>query len=209
MIGIINTESQNIGSIINCLQYLKIKFKLINKIEELQKVKLIILPGVGSFDFVIKNLKKKKLYGKKFIKEISKKKVIAICVGLQILFKKSDEGKLLGLNILEDIPVKRLDKIGLVGPLPHVGFNKVKLIKGNKEQKRILNNDFYFVHSFGVSSKHYKFLDAYAITEYEGCKIVSFLKYKNFLAVQFHPEKSGNRGLKFFKYFCDEKKNNF
>ena len=70
------------------------------------------MPGVGSFDFVIKNLKKKKLYGKKFIKEISQKKVLAICVGLQILFKKSDEGKLPGLNILEDIPVKRLDKIG-------------------------------------------------------------------------------------------------
>ena len=62
------------------------------------------MPGVGSFDFVIKNLKK--LYGKKFIK-ISQKKVLAICVGLQILFQ-SDEGKLPGLNILEDIP-QRLD----------------------------------------------------------------------------------------------------
>ena len=73
MIGIINTESQNIGSIINCLKYIKVKFILIDTIEELKKVKLVILPGVGSFDFVIKNLKKK-LYGKKFIKEISQKK---------------------------------------------------------------------------------------------------------------------------------------
>ena len=59
MIGIINTESQNIGSIINCLKYIKVKFILIDTIEELKKVKLVILPGVGSFDFVNKNLKKK------------------------------------------------------------------------------------------------------------------------------------------------------
>ena len=209
MIGIINTESQNIGSIINCLNYLKIKHKLINNIKELQRVKLIILPGVGSFDFVIKNLKKKKFYGTKFINEISQKKILAICVGLQILFEKSDEGRLPGLNILEGIPVKRLDKIGSSGALPHVGFNGVKLIKGDKKLKEIINNDFYFVHSFGVSLKNSQIFDSYGVTEYKGCKILSFLKYKNFLAVQFHPEKSGKRGLKFFKYFCDEKKNNF
>ena len=182
MIGIINTDSQNIGSIINCLNYIKIKFKLINNINELKKVKMIILPGVGSYDFVVKNLKKKKLYGPKFIYEISKKKVLAICVGLQILFKKSDEGKLLG----------------------------VKLTKGDNKLKSILNNDYYFVHSFGVdSSENSKIFDSYGITKYNGCEIVSFLKFKNFVAVQFHPEKSGDRGLKFFKYFCDEKKNYF
>ena len=173
MIGIINTGSQNIGSIINCLNYIKIKFKLINNINELKKVKMIILPGVGSFDFVIKNLKKKKLYGPKFIYEISKKRVLAICVGLQILFKKSDEGKLLGLNIFKNVPIKKLDKIGSKGPLPHVGFNSVKLRKGDSKLKSILNNDYYFVHSFGVESlENSKIFDSYGTTKYNGCERV-------------------------------------
>ena len=73
MIGIIDTEAKNIGSLQNCLKFLGKKTTIINNIKSLKKVDKIILPGVGSFDTIMKSLKKKGFYGDKFKKDLKKK----------------------------------------------------------------------------------------------------------------------------------------
>ena len=196
MIGIINTESQNIGSIINCLHYLKIKFKLINKIEELKKVKLIILPGVGSFDKCMISLKNLKL-DKAILKALdNNSKLLGICVGMQMLFTKSEEGNEPGLNLIEGNVVKFKKNLDL--PVPHMGWNT---IKSNENNKIFTNNKFerfYFAHSFYCicNSPNYEL----STTNY-GIDFASSVHKKNIFGVQFHPEKSHEYGMNVLKNF--------
>ena len=130
MIGIIDTESQNIGSIQNCLKYLKIEHSLIKSQNQLKKYKKIILPGVGSFDSVMNALESKNFLNDDFKKELLKKKVLAICIGIQILFGSSEEGKKKGLNLFgNNLKIKNLKNLGCKGPIPHVGFNSISLKK--------------------------------------------------------------------------------
>ena len=209
MIGIIDTESQNIGSLINCLNYLKIKSSLLKKPEETKRFKKIILPGVGSFDSVITSLKKKK-FDETILKEILRtKEVLAICIGLQILFYKSEEGKHKGINIFEKkIKVKDLKNIGCKGPVPHVGFNSV-ILKNKKPNDIISNNDYYFTHSYALENNLNTInFDQIGLTTYGNIKFISYFVYKNIIATQFHPEKSGLTGLNFLKNFYVKKKNN-
>ena len=113
MIGIIDTESQNIGSIVNCLKYLKIENSLIKNQNQLKKYKKIILPGVGSFDAVMNALESKNFLNDDFKKELLKKRVLAICIGMQILFGSSEEGKKKGLNLFDNaLKIKHLKNIG-------------------------------------------------------------------------------------------------
>ena len=202
MIGIIDTESQNIGSLVNCLNYLKIKNSLIKKSNDLKKFKKIILPGVGSFDAVIEALEKKNFISERFNEILLSKKVLAICIGMQILFEKSEEGKKKGLNIFKKkIKIKNLKNIGCKGPVPHVGFNSV-VIKKKNINKFILNNDFYFTHSYALNDSMYGInFDEIGITNYNNSKFISYFVYRNLISTQFHPEKSGLTGLNLLKNF--------
>ncbi len=209
MIGIIDTESQNIGSLINCLNHLNIKSSLLKKPEETKTFKKIILPGVGSFDSVMTSLKKKN-FSEINLKEILKtKEILAICIGLQILFHKSEEGKHKGINIFEKkIKIKNLKNIGCKEPVPHVGYNSV-ILKNKKPNDIISNNDYYFTHSYALenNSDNVNF-DQIGLTTYGNIKFISYFVYKNIIATQFHPEKSGLTGLNFLKSFYVKKKNN-
>ena len=99
MIGIIDTGAKNIGSILNSLNYLKIKNKILNNPKDIsKKISHIIIPGVGNFDSVMKNLKKAGFSNEILKKIIFKKKILAICVGFQILFSASDESKVGGIK---------------------------------------------------------------------------------------------------------------
>ena len=209
MIGIIDTESQNIGSIENCLKFLKIKYKIVQNIDQANKCDKIILPGVGSFDYVSNSLLKKKFTLNSLKSVILKKKVLAICVGMQILFSKSEEGKKLGLNIFQG-KIKRLSSIKCKDQIPHVGYNSIKLSNKEKVLSGIFEKDFYFTHSYVVEKNfsNIPFKGTYGLTKYGNVEFVSFIKYGNILATQFHPEKSGQAGLNLLKYFYEEKKNN-
>ena len=209
MIGIIDTESQNLGSIENCLKFLKIKYRIITNPEQANNCNKIILPGVGSFDSVMSALRKKKFTIKNLQEILSTKKVLAICVGLQILFSNSEEGKKPGINIFKGT-IKRLSSIKCKDQIPHVGYNSIKLSNKEKVLSEIFEKDFYFTHSYVVEKNFSKILfnGTYGLTKYGNVEFVSFIKYGNILATQFHPEKSGPAGLNLFKYFYEEKKNN-
>jgi len=209
MIGIIDTESQNLGSIENCLKFLKIKYRIIKNPEQANNCNKIILPGVGSFDSVMSALRKKKFTNKNLQEILSTKKVLAICVGLQILFSNSEEGNKPGINIFKG-KIKKLSSIKCKEPIPHVGYNSIILKNKEKYLSKIFEKDFYFTHSYVVEKKSLEknFNGNYGLTRYGDSEFLSFIKHQNILATQFHPEKSGEAGLNLLKYFYEEKKNN-
>lgn len=209
LIGIIDTEAHNIGSIKNCLNYLKIKSKIIKSPKDLMKIDHVILPGVGAYDAVVESLYHKKFFKEDLKKIFLKKKVLAICVGMQILFSESEEGKKNGLSFFNG-KIKHLKKIKCKDAIPHVGFNSIKLNKIHKMISSIFEKDFYFTHTYALDKNEIdkKFNGIYGLTKYGGTEFISFLSFKNIIATQFHPEKSGTSGLKLLKYFYDKKKNN-
>ena len=207
MIGIIDTGSKNIGSILNCLKYLKIKNKLIkNKKEINQKITHIILPGVGNFQNVIKTLNSKG-FEKNTIKQIiNKKKTLAICVGMQILFDTSDESNVSGLGYFKG-KIQSLKKLKCKDTIPHIGFNSIK-IKKNIDLRFLKEKDFYFVHSYSLKKINLtnEGKDLIIGTTFHGnIDFISLIITKNLIATQFHPEKSGISGVELFRYFYGKK----
>ena len=205
MIGIIRTSSQNIGSIINCFNYLNIKNSVIDDLNEIDNFEKIILPGVGSFDPVVRSIKEFKIDSKKIKKMFYEKQVLAICIGLQVLCEKSEEGNENGFGLIKS-KVKHLRNLSCELPVPHVGFNTIELAKKDEKLEKYLDKKFYFTHSYGVENKNINesFGGNYGITKYGNSTFVSFVSYQKSIATQFHPEKSGEDGLSLLKYFYNQ-----
>ena len=199
-IGILETGPANYLSILNAIK--KIGYKcLIVKDKSISEKKLshLILPGVGSFDSVMQFLKKKKKIN--FIKDFvkSKKPVLGICVGYQILFEKSTEGKLNGLKIFRG---KFEHLKNLTDITPNIGWHKVQ---GNKKMFKCLNYQkdeyFYFSHSYYLRSYDKKYLGGSINIKK---KIPVVIIKDNVFGFQFHPEKSCQQGIKLLKEFCQK-----
>lgn len=197
-IGIIYTgEISNIFSLNNAIKHLGFDTIVIKRPNQIKHVSKIIIPGVGTYPAGIKNLKKNNLF--KLIRDYKKNYVLGICLGMQIMsirgfeFKKTN-----GLKILRG-EVKRIDKLS---ELPHVGFKKVffnkkdNLLKGIKQ-----NSEFYFTHSFELKNSLPK--EILAEVKYTKKSIAAITKKNKFYGVQFHPEKSGQIGLKLLKNFLN------
>jgi glutamine amidotransferase len=192
MIGIIDYKSGNIGSIKNALDRLDTKYFLSNDIDKLNLADKIIFPGVGSAKFAMNNLEENKL--DEFLIQ-TKIDVLGICLGLQMLFKSSEEDETNCLNIIEG-QVRKFDNSKL--PVPQIGWNNVKItIDDNPLFKNIKDNSyFYFVHSYYAPLT----VETIGKTNY-GIEFSSAIKKNNIYAVQFHPEKSGIIGEQLLKNF--------
>ncbi len=152
----------------------------------------LVVPGVGAFKACMDQLLAIK--GDQIISNhlASGKKILGICVGMQILFSKGfEKQESNGLSVLPgDIkPLKA--KI-----LPHIGWNSVKAGSGSKLFNGIENESFYFVHSYALLTPLLQGINT--ITNYEG-EFISAVEMQNISAVQFHPEKSGQAGLNLLK----------
>lgn len=203
MITIIDYDMGNLRSIYNALNYLNIDCEITNDKEKILNAKKIILPGVGAFRDAMKILEDRGL--DKIIKKKAKDgtAILGICLGMQLLFDKSFEGgELNGLGLIAGDIVK-LDgsksedkKI----KIPHIGWNNLFVKRENKLLKNIKENDFvYFVHSYyGIVKNNDELL---ADTVYGNNKIAAVVGNKNVFGTQFHPEKSGEIGLKILKNF--------
>ncbi|WP_343192671.1 imidazole glycerol phosphate synthase subunit HisH [Buchnera aphidicola (Taiwanaphis decaspermi)] len=161
--------------------------------EILFKSDKLLLPGVGTAKIAMQQIYKSELID--LIKNY-KKPILGICLGMQLLGNKSDEGNINTLGLF-DIPVSILKSKKL--PLPHVGWNKVIHNKDNILFQGIPNNSwFYFVHSY--SMKINKYTIAYSTY---GVKFSSAIYKKNIFGVQFHPERSGKNGSKLIQNFLE------
>ena len=198
MIGLIDVNSGNLGSLISALEKINVKFKICKNMQDLNGLTKILLPGVGSYPNFIKNLKKQNLFSK--IKEkvnMREISIFGICVGFQALFESSDELELTeGLGLIKG----KVSKLGNNLVLPHIGWNSCK----NSTNSRLFRNidsgsDFYFCHSYVVK----KVSDKIEISETEyGEKFISSVEHQNIFGVQFHPEKSQINGLSVLQNFC-------
>ena len=202
MIAVIDYGVGNLFSLLSSLNYVGLDTKLTNDIEEIKNAKGIILPGVGAFRDAIGNLEK---YGLKetLINEARKgKPFLGICLGMQMLFEKSYEyGEYEGLGLINGTveEIKKYIPENSDLKIPHMGWNSLIInerFKDDKILKDVDNNEYvYYVHSYFAKT------DTKNIVTYSeyGTKIPGIVKNENVYGMQFHPEKSGDTGLKLLK----------
>ena len=204
MISIIDYGMGNIGSIVNMLKRIGAKSEVISTSQQILKAKKILLPGVGAFDPAMQrifDLGIKDALDEKALKE--KIPTLGICLGMQLLTRGSDEGKLPGLGW---IPANTLSFKDVIDTnefkVPHMGWNTTipyqpsLLTLGFKEDE---DTRFYFVHSYYVKCDND--INSILKTEY-GTVFDSGIQKENIFGAQFHPEKSHKFGMKFLENFA-------
>ncbi len=201
MIAIVDYGCGNLFSLSSSLQNLGIECKITGDKDEIRAADKIILPGVGAFADAAKKLSACGL--DELIIELASqgKPILGICLGMQLLFEKSFEyGVHCGLGLIK----------GYVGPLegvlpeglkiPHMGWNKLLIAKADPIFKYIEPGDYmYFVHSFYAKNCMENLL---ACSEY-GVAVPAVVKHGSVYGMQFHPEKSGAKGLALLKAFSE------
>ena len=200
MIAIIDYDAGNIKSVEKAMHLLGQEVVVTRDRESILKADKVILPGVGAFGDAMEKLRS---YGlDKVIYEVVEKKIpfLGICLGLQLLFEKSDETPgVKGLGILPGEVLRIPDKEGL--KIPHMGWNSIKIKKGARLFKDIPEDSYvYFVHSYYLKAGREE--DVTATTEYSAL-IHASVEHDNVFACQFHPEKSSEIGLKILKNFVE------
>lgn len=202
IIGLIDHGLSNLDSVDRALQLCGTKVLRVTNSSQLSEVDKLILPGVGSFDTAMSALNRLNLT--RAIQDFAlenQKPLLGICLGMQLLLSKSEEGqKIDGLNLIpgnvEKIPATKNERV------PHVGWNHIEIMR----QSDLLNNemnerDFYFVHSYRAvvcNAEH-----IIAVTPYAG-GIQSVIGHGRIFGTQFHPEKSHKYGLEILKKFVEE-----
>lgn len=179
------------------------KVMIIQDMKSLNNFDGLVLPGVGNFDPAIKSIEQDK---ELFVKAIDGyMQMLGICLGMEILFDRSEEGILEGLKILDgDVVMLPKQKV----KVPHMGWNNLEITRReSKLLEGITNNSWvYFVHSYHISSKSKSIVAA--SSEY-GISIPAVIEKDNLFGTQFHPEKSGKAGSTMIKNFlkmCAKKK---
>ena len=200
MIAIIDYDVGNLKSVEKALQYLGEECIVTRDKEKLLKADKIILPGVGAFGDAMEKLHKFELVDviHKLVKE--NKPFLGICLGLQLMFESSEEGPgVKGLGLLPGKIVKFPEKEGF--KIPHMGWNSIDVKEGSRLFKGVSNNSYvYFVHSYYLQAENEN--DVAATTEYI-THVHASVEHDNIFACQFHPEKSGDVGLRILKNFCE------
>lgn len=204
MIGIIDYGMGNIRSVYNALDNLGAETMICSIPEDLQKVERIMFPGVGAFERCLKNLR-----DRDFLEALDeavleqKKPIMGICLGMQVMARRSFEGgKHMGLGWF-DADVVRLQPSNRNLHIPHIGWNDITYRQDSPLFKDLPPApDFYFVHSYYMRCDHDD--DVEANCDYGGSFPVAVRK-DNIFAAQFHPEKSQDFGMKVISNFLDWK----
>lgn len=175
---------------------------VIHDLGNLESIDGLVLPGVGNFDPAILSIQRDKELLFKLIDDGIP--LLAICLGMEMLFNKSEEGTMEGLNILNGeviiLPKKKVK-------IPHVGWNNIKIRKKESKLLKDINDGswVYYVHSYHVSTKNKSMV--VASSDY-GISIPAVIEKGNLFGTQFHPEKSGDAGgimVRNFLRVCSEK----
>ena len=201
MITILDYGVGNIKAIHNMLRKIGVESRISSSAGDLTSTDKLILPGVGAFDHGISSLQKSGLLDTLYEEVLVKKKpILGICLGMQLMTKGSEEGKLSGLGWIDAVTRKfQLGNNFL--SIPHMGWNELVNIAPNSRlfQDLSKNPRFYFVHSYFVTCHNES--DIEAQVNYGEPFTCSF-QHENIYGVQFHPEKSHKYGMKLLANFA-------
>lgn len=199
MIAIIDYDAGNLKSVQKALVCIGEEAVITRDRNTILKADKIILPGVGAFGEAMQNLQQFGLV--EVIKEVVAmgKPFLGICLGLQLLFERSDESDgVEGLGILKGEILRIPDCEGL--KIPHMGWNSLDIKDGTVLFKGLQEHPYvYFVHSYYLKAAEENDV---AATTYYGTLIHASVEHENIFACQFHPEKSGRIGLQILKNFA-------
>jgi len=202
VIAIINYGCGNTYAFINAFKRLNIPAMIAKTVGEVENAKKIVLPGVGSFDYVMQSFNSSGLretVEKKVIEE--NVSVLGVCAGMQIFAEESDEGNEKGLGWINGkIRIFNVKKINHKTKLPHMGWNTIKPQKSLLFQNLDEDSRFYFVHSYYFDNDNPE--NMISTTYYAGT-FTSAVNINNIYGVQFHPEKSHENGLKLLQNFAE------
>lgn len=188
-IGIIDYSSGNLKSIENMLSFLEQDYFVASTQDDLKRSDKLIFPGQGHFEQATKALEKSGLIDEIKIQIEQGKPFLGICLGLQILFGQSEEApNCNGLGVLDGEVVKFTQ-----GKTPQIGWNKITTTTNNS----ILEDEhYYFVNSYYVKPQNPEIASSYCNYHTD---FVASVEKNNLIAVQFHPEKSGDAGIRVFE----------
>ena len=196
-IAVINYDQGNLFSIINALKFFNLNFIVTNKKTEIQNCSQILIPGVGAYDKTIKSLERLNLLEVIKKEAYNKKKIVGICVGMQILSDNGNEGEWTeGLGLIkgqvERLPITKGLKI------PNINWQKLRY----NDQTSAYNSEMvYFLHSYFMRTEDKNIV---SYINYGDLKVPAIVKCMNVWGIQFHPEKSGKIGLAILKEILEK-----
>lgn len=201
-IAIVDYSMGNLHSVYKKITKLNAHCIVSSTVEQILKADKIIIPGVGHFSKAVENLKSMGLWDVlNEIALIQKKPILGICLGMQLMAKKSEEGNVDGFGWLdaEVVRFKVSDEIKF--KVPHIGWNQISITKDSKIMKGLDNtSEFYFVHSYHFKNSNK--IDILNETEYD-YTFTSAVEKENIFGVQYHPEKSHDAGETVLKNFIE------
>lgn len=203
MIAIIDYGSGNVGAIADIYKRLKIPHQITRDLKCLEAAERYVLPGVGAFDATMSHLSGSgmlELLNEQVL--VRGKKVLGICVGMQILAESSEEGTLAGLGWIKG-RVRKIDasRLASLPHLPHMGWNSIVARSGARLFDGVdVKRGFYFLHSYYFDAE--SDADVAATVEYGG-SLPCAVAHGNVYGMQFHPEKSHANGVAIFRNFSE------
>ena len=202
MIAIIDYGVGNLFSLKSSLKMIGAEVEVTSDAEAIRKADKLLLPGVGAFEDAARKLAESGLRDVILEEVKAGKPILGICLGMQMLFEKSYEyGEHQGLGLLKGSVVPMEGVIPAELKIPHIGWNALHFVRQGKLFKYVKENEcVYFVHSFYATGCEDSLL---ATAEY-GAELTAAVEKGNIMGCQFHPEKSGDVGLRILKAFCEK-----
>jgi glutamine amidotransferase len=202
MITIIDYGMGNLASVQNMFKRVGVPCEITGDLDKINKAQKILLPGVGAFDAAVQRIDAtglRSLLSQKA--EVEKVPVLGICLGMQLLTKSSEEGKLSGLGWIPAKTIKFSFDAGSNLKVPHMGWNEIHVVN----QYPLINDlppepRFYFVHSYHVKAEDDKYVIARTHYGHDFDSMIT--NSDNIFGAQFHPEKSHKFGMKLFENFA-------
>jgi imidazole glycerol-phosphate synthase subunit HisH len=191
----------NIKAFENIYKRLSMEVSIARNPDDIRAAERLVLPGVGAFDWAMTRLNESGMRDALDEKvQIEKTPVIGVCVGMQMMAKSSDEGKMKGLGWIDAHVAKFNPLSNQQAPLPHMGWNDIVQNEKSLLFSEIVNPRYYFLHSYIVVPRSLG--DTLATATY-GSTFSAAIHNKNVYGTQFHPEKSHHWGIKLLQNFAE------
>ncbi|MEG5037811.1 MULTISPECIES: imidazole glycerol phosphate synthase subunit HisH [unclassified Microcoleus] len=199
VIAVVDYDMGNLHSVCKGLENVGAVPKITDSPAIIEQADAVVLPGVGSFDPAMQNLRSRNLIEPIKRAIASGKPFLGICLGLQILFESSEEGVEPGLGVIAGKVRRFRSEPGLT--IPHMGWNQLELTQQNLPLWQNLPSDpwVYFVHSYYVDPVDWEVRSA--MVTHGNQNVTAAIAKDNLMAVQFHPEKSSSTGLQMLSNF--------